>query len=208
MIDLVGTQFRDRRLLLPDNFKSRPVIQWWEPQGDRFHYKIVARGIGRAILWQGNFTELTKALSFWRSLQEIGPAPHEWDIPFPSWHPGLSIPGIVYEFATVTTFNSTGAWNVPGGVMTTSYLVVGQGGGGGGNRGGGGGGGDVVPGTASVGGSYTMTVGASAGQGGSPGVGSVGSTSSFGSVASAVRENLYDETTRYLLRRRAHQMVR
>jgi len=45
MIDLAGTQFRDGLLLLSEAFKSRRIVQWWEPQGNEFHYKIVARGL-------------------------------------------------------------------------------------------------------------------------------------------------------------------
>jgi hypothetical protein len=106
---------------------------WWEPQGDLTHYKIVARGIGGRILWQGRFDDLANALRFWSDLLDLGPGPSIWDLPTPSWFPGLLIPGVVYEFATVQTFSTVGttSWNVPGFVYSTSYLAVGGGGGGG-----------------------------------------------------------------------------
>jgi hypothetical protein len=130
---------------------------WWEPQGDLTHYKIVARGIGGRILWQGRFDDLANALRFWSDLLDLGPGPSIWDLPTPSWFPGLLIPGVVYEFATVQTFSTVGttSWNVPGFVYSTSYLAVGGGGGGGGgpinsDGAGGGGAGDVAPGSATL----------------------------------------------------------
>lgn len=144
ILDALGTEYRDGRVRLPKDWLFRPAIpRWWEPQDcDQHYYKIVARGIGRRVLWQGVFRDLADALRFWQSLQEIGPAPQEWDLPVPSWFPELHNPGTVYEFATVQTFNSTpggGTWTVPAGVTSVDYLVVAGGGGGGSNAGGGGG---------------------------------------------------------------------
>jgi hypothetical protein len=160
-VDLAGTQFRDGRLLLSEAFKSRRIVQWFEPQGDEFHYKIVARGISGAILWQGNFDDLVAALTFWRALQDIGPSPDQWDMPTPAWHPGLSTGVLVYEFATVTQFTTIGTstWTVPGGVIATDYLIVAGGGGGGSIGGGGGGAGGLLTGTTALSaGSFTVNV--------------------------------------------------
>lgn len=193
LIDGVGTEYSGGRIILPKDWIFRPkLFQWWEPQACLTHYKIVARGIGGVILWQGNFLDLAKALRFWQSLNEIGPAPHEWDLPTPSWHPGLYIPGVVYEFATVQTFNSTpggGTWTVPAGVTSTDWLAVAAGGGGGSNVGGGGGAGGLKQGTGfATTPSTTLTVTIGAGGTGLPnftaGTGTQGGNTVFASNTS------------------------
>ncbi len=182
-LDAVGTEFRGGQVRLGKDWSfRRGYVPWWEPQGTRCHYKIVAKA-GDIIVWQGNFSSLAKALHFWQSLHEIGPTPHEWDMPFPSWYPGLNdVPGITYYFATVQDFTASGTF----GVVTqgaTSYLVLGAGGGGAsGTEGGGGGAGQFLSASATLSvPPYTITV---AGTTAADGTG--GTSSISGGVASAV----------------------
>lgn len=151
LLDHTGTEYRGGRVVLSKDwlFRRERGAVWWEPDTeDRKHFVIralvrlpIAGELSHEIaVWQGNFFDLAKALKFWRALQDGTLTPRQWDAPTPSWFPGLNVPGIVYQFATIDTYMSTGTttWSPKVGVSAIDYLAV-AGGGGGGTGGGGGG---------------------------------------------------------------------
>lgn len=63
IIDAMGTEIRGQALRFSQEWKrdrNRP-LQWWTPQGDRTHYKIVVCSRSGLILWQRPFETLIEA---------------------------------------------------------------------------------------------------------------------------------------------------
>lgn len=141
-------------------------------------------------LWARPFASRREALVVWVSLLDvdIGHSPRSLELPG-TWTDG----DLVYEFATVVTFNSTpggGTWTVPSGVTKVDYLVVAGGGGGGDDDGGGGAGGGMRVDTnyaVTPGGTPTVTVGTGGpgAAGGSSTRGTNGNNSVFDAITSS-----------------------
>lgn len=159
----------------------RSVVSW----------KLVVRsGRPSAITWQRPFSDYEDACAVWMRLIGLRHVERtEIGFRFPS----TVLDGdLLYEFATVETFNSTpggGTWTVPAGVTAVDYLVLAQGGGGGFDVGGGGGAGGYREATGfavTPSATPTLTVGAGAGQGsttvGAKGV--TGASSVFSTITS------------------------
>lgn len=159
-------------------------------------YKVVIRAREtKEEIWVRPFRTLREAQEVYIRLIGINPHDHpgkDFYLP-PTWHEG-DLEFYIAATAQYTASNSTNAdWptgnKCPSGVTATDYLVVAQGGGGGFDYRGGGGAGGMKSGTGkavTAGTQYTITVGDSAGAGGTNVTvsGSNGSNSVFDTVTS------------------------
>jgi hypothetical protein len=188
LIQRLGVDARKRRIILADAVPLAPALV-------TVHYKLIIRAReGGEVLWVRPFLTRFEAGLIYARLIGIDPGNLRGPLSLPGiWQDGE----LEYQFAVVTTYNSTtnnsgSDWSVggtacPTGVSAADYLVI-SGGGGGGAFGGGGAGGylEATGLAVTAGTNYPVTIGAGGNDNGGSypsGAGSVGAASSWNSVA-------------------------